>query len=210
MYLKFIKPFIDYVGAIFLLILISPLFIIISIILFFQNKGSVFYLQDRNGKHGRVFKVIKFKTMNDAVGVDGKLLPNSERLTPIGRLIRSTSLDEIPQLINILKGEMSFIGPRPLPVRYYPYFNEFERKRFYVLPGISGLAQVKGRNTLDWNQRLLLDVKYVDNVSLLLDLKIFISTIINIITRKNLIIDPTAKMIDFDTLRKNNSKIEFL
>lgn len=203
MYNKVIKSFFDLFGALFLFILLSPLFLLVFLVLSVQNKGYPFFFQQRNGKSGKVFKVIKFKTMSDAVDANGKLLPNSKRLTPIGKLIRSTSLDELPQFINILKGDMSFIGPRPLPVRYYPFFKEQERKRFNVKPGISGLAQVSGRNLLDWDSRLALDVKYVENQSFKLDVWIFFKTIKNVLFKENLVVDPTTKMIDLDVLRKN-------
>lgn len=203
MYILIVKPLFDIFGALLLFILLSPLFFLVLFLLAIQNNGYPFFFQERNGKSGKTFKVIKFKTMNDAVDINGKLLPNSKRLTPIGKLIRSTSLDELPQFINILKGDMSFIGPRPLPVRYYPFFKEQERKRFNVTPGISGLAQVSGRNLLDWDSRLALDVKYVENQSFKLDVWIFFKTIKNVLFKENLVIDPTTKMIDLDVLRKD-------
>ena len=203
MYKTFVKPFFDFIGALLLFILLSPIFLMVLTVLSIQNKGYPFFLQQRNGKCGMTFKVIKFKTMTDAVDANGKLLPNSQRLTPIGKIIRSTSLDELPQFVNILKGDMSFIGPRPLPVRYYSFFKEQERKRFKVKPGISGLAQVSGRNLLDWDNRLALDVKYVENQSFKLDIWIFLKTIKNVLFKENLVIDPTTKMIDLDVLRKN-------
>lgn len=202
MYVRIIKPFFDYLGAIILFVLTLPLFLIILILLLIQNKGNPFFIQERNGKDGKVIKVIKFRTMTDAVDDMGNLLPNSARLTPLGKIIRKTSLDELPQLINILKGEMSFIGPRPLPLRYFPYFSENERKRFLVLPGISGLAQVEGRNTINWDHRFLLDVKYVETISFKVDLYIFIKTIINVIRSKNVKVDPTISMMDFDDFRR--------
>lgn len=206
MYYPFFKNLLDYAGAFVLLIVLSPIILIVSLLLMIQNSGNPFFLQERNGKNERVFKVMKFKTMTDETDEDGNLLPNSERLTPLGKIIRKTSIDELPQLFNILKGEMSFIGPRPLPVRYLPYFKDEERKRFQIKPGISGLAQISGRNLLHWDKRLHLDVEYVKKLSFKTDLKIAIKTIINVIKRENLVVDPTAKMIDLDVLRKDLKK----
>jgi lipopolysaccharide/colanic/teichoic acid biosynthesis glycosyltransferase len=208
MYNSILKPIFDYSGAIILLILLSPIIVVASLLLIIQNKGTPFFLQKRNGKNERVFRVVKFKTMNDEKDDKGNLLPNSERLTPLGKIIRKTSIDELPQLLNILKGDMSFIGPRPLPVRYLPFFTDYERKRFLIKPGISGLAQVSGRNLVHWDKRLALDVEYVENLSLSLDLKIFFRTIKNIFFRENLVVDPTAKMIDLDVLRRDKKKTE--
>ncbi len=205
MYYPFFKNLIDYTGAILLTIVLSPIIIVTALVLMIQNWGSPFFLQERNGKNERVFKVIKFKTMTDETDEHGKLLPNSQRLTSLGKIVRKSSIDELPQLINILKGEMSFIGPRPLPVRYLPYFTDEERKRFLIKPGISGLAQISGRNLVHWDKRLRLDIEYVDNLSFLLDLKITVKTIINIIYRENLIVDPTGAMIDLDDYRKDNN-----
>jgi undecaprenyl phosphate N,N'-diacetylbacillosamine 1-phosphate transferase len=201
----FFKSLFDYTGAILLSIILSPILIVVALLLSIQNRGTPFFLQDRNGKNEEVFKVIKFKTMTDETDEYGNLLPNSKRLTPLGKIIRKTSLDELPQLFNILKGDMSFIGPRPLPVRYLPYFKGRERKRFEIKPGISGLAQVFGRNLVHWDKRLALDADYVEKYSFMLDLKIFFKTIINIIKRENLVVDPTSKMEDLDELRKNET-----
>lgn len=208
MYYPYFKTFFDYAGALFLLIMLSPVIVFTSVLLVIQNRGTPFFLQKRNGKNEKVFKVIKFKTMTDETDEEGRLLPNSERLTPLGSVIRKTSIDELPQLFNILKGDMSFIGPRPLPVRYLPYFRDEERDRFLIKPGISGLAQVSGRNLVHWDKRLGLDVEYVNNLSFRMDLKIFFKTIKNIIFRENLVVDPTAKMIDLDVSRKESKKTE--
>lgn len=204
-YYPIIKHLFDFIGALLLLIILSPLMIAVAVLLTIQNRGTPFFKQERNGKDEHVFQVIKFKTMTDESDENGHLLPNSKRLTPVGKIIRKTSLDELPQLVNILKGEMSFIGPRPLPVRYLPYFRGRERKRFEIKPGISGLAQVSGRNLVHWDKRLALDADYVENLSFEMDLKIFFKTIINIIKRDNLVVDPTSKMVDLDELRKNES-----
>lgn len=208
MYPTLFKKFFDYFGALLLSIGLSPIMILVAFLLWVQNRGNPFFLQERNGLNEKVFRVIKFKTMTDETGDNGELLPNSERLTPLGRIIRKTSIDELPQLINILKGDMSFIGPRPLPVRYLPYFSERERKRFLIKPGISGLAQVSGRNLVHWDKRLALDVEYVEKISFRLDAKIFLKTIKNILIKKNLVVDPTTKMIDFDTLRRDKNKMK--
>ena len=206
MYHPFFKNIIDYFGALLLLVLLSPIMILVSILLIIQNAGTPFFLQERNGKNEEVFRVIKFKTMSDAKDKNGDLLPNSERLTTLGKIVRKTSIDELPQLFNILKGEMSFIGPRPLPVRYLPYFKEEERLRFSIKPGISGLAQVSGRNLVEWDKRLGLDVVYVKNLSFKTDIIILLKTITNVLSRENVVVDPTSKMIDLDVLRKDFKK----
>jgi len=159
------------------LLLLLPLILVITLIQVVIYNGNPYYLQERPGKNCIHFKVIKFKTMRDTRGVDGEHLPDDDRLTGFGRLLRSTSLDEIPQLINILRGEMSLVGPRPLLIEYVPLYNEFQIKRHNVRPGITGLAQVKGRNLLEWQKRFELDVWYTENITLLLDMKILILTI---------------------------------
>jgi len=178
MYRHFFKRLFDFVIALIGFIIISPLFLLLWIWLSIANKGAgAFFLQERPGKHEKIFKVIKFKTMNDRRDENGILLPDSERLTTIGRWIRSLSLDEIPQLINVLKGDMSLVGPRPLLVQYLPLYNETQRRRHEVRPGITGWAQVNGRNLLQLSKKFEYDVWYVDNISLSLDFKIFLKTI---------------------------------
>lgn len=157
-----------------------PLFIIVAILLFLYNGGTPFFTQSRPGRNGRVFRVIKFKTMNDRKDADGNLLPDSERLTPIGKFVRKTSLDEIPQLLNVIKGDMSLIGPRPLLVDYLPLYNTTQRRRHEVKPGITGWAQVNGRNAISWEQKFQYDVWYVDHLSFLLDLKICWLTLVKV------------------------------
>lgn len=186
MYRRFIKPLCDRVAALFLLLLLSPIILGTMLLLAIANRGSVFFTQPRPGKHEKIFQVIKFKTMNDRKDSDGNLLPDAERLTPIGKFVRSTSIDELPQLINVLKGDMSFIGPRPLLVQYLPLYNETQRRRHLVTPGISGWAQVNGRNAISWARKFELDVWYVDHVSFLLDCKIVWMTIYNILRRKDI------------------------
>lgn len=206
MYNSFLKNILDFIFSLIGLIIFFPIIFLLFIILFFTNDGKPLFYQLRPGKNEKVFKIIKFKTMNDKKDEYGNLLSDSDRLTTIGKFIRKTSLDEILQLINILKGEMSFIGPRPLLVRYLPYYTLEEKKRHHVKPGITGLAQVSGRNTIGWDHRLLKDIEYVNNISLALDFKIFIKTFMNVIKSKDIIIDPSSALIDFDELRKNNTK----
>jgi len=177
MYRKFIKRIIDLLASIIGLILISPVYLVISLLLAITMNGKVLFTQSRVGKSNKIFRVFKFKSMNDKRDAKGELLSNEERLTPLGRFIRSTSLDELPQLINVLKGDMSFIGPRPLHVRYLDYYTKEEIQRHTVRPGITGLAQVSGRNNLNWDERLKMDVEYVTNISLLKDMKILFLTV---------------------------------
>ncbi len=202
MYQKVLKPVIDFIVALVILLLLSPLFIIVLIGLTIANKGKPFFFQKRPGKDEHLFNIIKFKTMNDSKDEYGNLLSDSHRLTSLGSFVRKTSLDEIPQLINILKGDMSLIGPRPLLPRYLPYYSKREKLRHSVRPGITGWAQVNGRNTLDWDSRLALDVYYVENLSLSLDYNIFIKTLSKVIKRDNVITDPTSILKDLDEERK--------
>ncbi|MCF8320854.1 MAG: sugar transferase [Flavobacterium sp.] len=177
MYKHFFKRFLDIVFAFFGLLILSPLFSIITIGLFFSNNGNPFFFQNRPGKQGKLFKIIKFKTMNDKSDVSGNFLSDSERLTKIGKYIRENSLDEIPQLINVLKGDMSLVGPRPLLAEYLPLYNDVQKRRHDVKPGITGWAQVNGRNAISWEQKFEYDVWYIDNISCALDLKIIFLTI---------------------------------
>ncbi|WP_010522825.1 sugar transferase [Aquimarina agarivorans] len=202
MYKFVVKRSLDFFGALLLLVFISPVFMLVAVFLFITNKGTPFFVQKRPGKNERIFKIIKFKTMNDFKDANGNLLPDGERLTKMGSIIRKTSLDEIPQLINVLKGEMSFIGPRPLLTRYLPYYTAVEKKRHTVRPGITGLAQVSGRNLLHWEQRLAKDVFYVENLSMLMDIKIIFKTIVNVLSSKDIVIDPSSTLQDLDAYRK--------
>lgn len=177
MYSLISKGIFDFFFSLIGLLILSPIFILLTIILSVQNQGAAFFTQSRPGKNERIFKVIKFKTMNDRRDSAGHLLPDSQRLTPIGNFIRKTSLDEIPQLINVLKGDMSLIGPRPLLIQYLPLYNEKQKRRHEVKPGISGWAQVNGRNAITWEQKFEYDVWYVDNMSFALDFKILLMTI---------------------------------
>ena len=202
MYKKNIKPALDFLIALIAFIVLSPIFVLVMVGLWFANDGKPFFYQLRPGKGERIFKIIKFKTMNDRRDANGQLLPDAERLTKIGTFVRKTSLDEIPQLLNVLKGDMSLIGPRPLLVKYLPYYSKREQLRHTVRPGITGLAQVNGRNKLNWDDRLELDAQYVENLSFLLDIKILFRTIINVLLRK----DIAVGYIDLDDYRKNRNE----
>jgi len=207
MYKHFFKRLIDFTLSLIGFIVISPIFIIVWVWLTIANKGAgALFFQERPGKDEKIFKVIKFKTMTDERDASGKLLPDAERLTKVGRFVRSTSLDEIPQLINVIKGDMSLIGPRPLLVEYLPYYTERERLRHSVRPGITGWAQVNGRNTISWSKKFELDVYYVENVSFILDVKIFFITIRNVLTSKDISINPIQKLVDEKKVKDENRK----
>jgi lipopolysaccharide/colanic/teichoic acid biosynthesis glycosyltransferase len=186
MYKSYFKKAIDLVGAATGLLFLAPIFIAISVCLYFANQGKPFFFQLRPGKGGRLFNIIKFKTMNDKKDADGVLLPDGERLTKIGIFVRKTSLDEIPQLLNVLKGEMSLIGPRPLLPEYLSLYDVVQQRRHAVTPGITGWAQVNGRNAISWKQKFEYDVWYVDHLSLLLDLKIFFLTLKKVLVREGI------------------------
>jgi undecaprenyl phosphate N,N'-diacetylbacillosamine 1-phosphate transferase len=177
MYKGFFKIIFDKVASLIGLVLLSPIFLICTIGLFFANQGKPFFYQSRPGKRGKVFRIIKFKTMNEKKDANGKLLSDAERLTAIGTFVRKTSLDEIPQLINVLKGDMSLIGPRPLLVSYLHLYSDFQNRRHEVKPGITGWAQVNGRNAISWDKKFELDVYYVDHQSFKMDFKILLMTI---------------------------------
>lgn len=197
-YREYIKRVLDVVFALLLLILLSPLLLVVTIWLRFANKGAgAFFTQDRPGKDEKIFKLYKFKSMTDERDADGNLLPDAERITRAGRFVRSTSIDELPQLWNVLKGDMSFIGPRPLLVQYLPLYNSFQHRRHEVRPGITGLAQVIGRNSLSWDEKFRLDVAYVDEVSFALDLKIFFATIDRVVRREGISAEGNATMEPF-------------
>lgn len=177
LYRKVIKPLFDFVVSMSAFIILLPVFFIVVIVLLIANNGKVFFLQPRPGLHGKIFKMIKFKTMNDKKDLEGNLLPDSKRLTAAGKFIRKTSLDEIPQLLNVIKGDMSLIGPRPLLTEYLPLYNIFQKRRHDAKPGITGWAQVNGRNAISWEQKFEYDVWYVDHLSFLLDIRIFFLTL---------------------------------
>lgn len=189
MYKHFFKRFFDFWIALIVLILIYPILLIVTIWLHFANKGAgAFFTQDRPGKGEKIFKVIKFKSMTDERDVDGNLLPEAQRLTKIGAFIRKFSIDELPQLINVLKGDMAFIGPRPLLPKYLPLYTEEQHRRHEVRPGISGWAQVHGRNNITWTEKFKLDVWYVDHVSLWIDIKVIFLTIKSVLSSKDIIL----------------------
>lgn len=199
MYKHFFKRVLDFIGALVGLAVLSPLLLVVTVWLHFANKGAgAFFLQERPGLNEKIFKVIKFKTMTDERDSAGNLLPDAQRLTKVGRFVRSTSIDELPQLFNVLKGDMSFIGPRPLRVHYLPLYSQEQRRRHNVTPGITGWAQVNGRNAISWQQKFKYDVWYVDNLSFFLDLKIVFLTIKNILLRKDINNNLSATMYPFD------------
>lgn len=186
MYAHFLKRVFDFTLALIALLLIGWLLVIIAIWLHFANKGAgAFFTQERPGKDEKVFKVIKFKSMTDERDADGNLLPDAQRLTKVGRFVRATSIDELPQIINVLKGDMALIGPRPLLVEYLPYYKERERLRHTVRPGITGYTQTHGRNNLSWDERLEMDAWYVEHLTFMTDMKVFFRTIYNVLARKD-------------------------
>lgn len=198
LYILLVKRPIGFLGALVALILLSPVFIATIILLYYANKGAgVFFTQDRPGKNEKIFKALKFKTMTDERDAEGNLLPDADRLTPVGKFVRSTSIDELPQLINILKGDMAFIGPRPLLVQYLPLYSEEQHRRHDVTPGMSGWAQVNGRNNISWTKKFELDVYYVDHISAAMDIKVFFTTIKKVIGRADINQDGTATMEAF-------------
>lgn len=199
MYRHFFKRIIDFCVALVALVCISPVLIVVAIWLHFANKGAgAFFLQERPGWHGKIFKIIKFKTMTDERDAEGNLLPDADRLTKVGRFVRSTSIDELPQLINVLKGDMSLIGPRPLRDFYLPLYSKEQMRRHEVRPGITGWAQCHGRNAITWTEKFKLDVWYVNNLSFLLDIKIIISTIQIVFSGKGVSQEGHATMEPFN------------
>lgn len=189
----------DFIIVLVVLIVIWPILLIVGIWLHFSNRGAgAFFLQERPGKNGKIFKVIKFKTMTDERDSSGNLLPDEQRLTPIGRFIRSTSVDELPQLINVLKGDMALIGPRPLLVQYLPLYTKEQARRHDVRPGITGWAQCHGRNSISWQEKFKLDVWYVDHISFMIDLKVIFITIKKVLSREDINSSTSATMELFD------------
>ena len=199
MYKHFFKSFFDFWISLIVLICISPIFLVITIWLHFANKGAgVFFFQERPGKDGKIFKVIKYKTMTDERDANGALLPDEVRLTKVGKFVRSTSIDELPQLINVLKGDMALIGPRPLLVQYLPLYSPEQARRHEVRPGISGWAQCHGRNAISWKQKFEYDVWYVDHVSLMTDLKVIWITFMKVLKRDGISQEGNATMEVFN------------
>lgn len=199
MYKHFFKRVLDFFISLVALICISPILLVVSIWLHFANKGAgAFFFQERPGKDGKIFKVIKFKTMTDERDAEGNLLPDEQRLTKVGKFVRSTSIDELPQLINVLKGDMALIGPRPLLVQYLPLYSPEQARRHEVRPGISGWAQCHGRNAISWTEKFKLDVWYVDHCTLWTDIKVIFITIKNVLMRKDISSATSATMEVFN------------
>lgn len=197
MYTAVIKPFFDKLFSFLILLIASPFLLILIILLYVANHGEVWFRQERPGKNGKIFTVIKFKTMSDERDERGHLLPDEHRLTGIGKFIRTTSLDELPQLFNVLQGDMSFVGPRPLLVEYLPLYNQEQQRRHEVTPGITGWAQVNGRNTVSWPQKFAYDVWYVDHISFGLDIKILLLTVMKVFKAEGISSDTSVTMEKF-------------
>lgn len=199
MYKSFLKRLIDFILVFCVLVIIWPILLIITIWLHFANNGAgAFFTQERPGKDAKIFKVIKFKTMTDERDADGNLLPDKDRLTKVGRFVRSTSIDELPQLINVLKGDMALIGPRPLMPKYLPLYNETQKRRHEVRPGMTGWAQVNGRNNISWTKTFELDIWYVDHCTILIDIKIIFLTIKKVIFRDDICQEGQATRLPFN------------
>ncbi|NLC26519.1 MAG: sugar transferase [Fastidiosipila sp.] len=201
MYRSIVKRIMDVIFSGLLLILLSPLYLLLSIIIRFKLGKPVLFRQLRPGKDEKFFCLTKFRTMSNEKDANGELLPDSERLTSLGKFLRSSSLDELPELWNIFKGDMSFVGPRPLSKMYLPFYTEAEARRHEVRPGLTGLAQISGRNALEWDKRLALDVEYVDNISFKKDAAIFFRTVIKVFRREDVIVSGTGSVGDLDEIR---------
>ena len=181
LYPQYIKPLLDFILSLIAFIILLPVGLLVALLLFIANRGDVFFTQPRPGKGGKIFHVIKFKTMNDMKDANGNLLPDAKRLTPVGRIVRKTSMDEIPQLLNVLKGDMSLVGPRPLLVEYLPLYDQVQSRRHDVRPGITGWTAVNGRNAISWDEKFKLDIWYVDHISFALDVKILFLTVAKVL-----------------------------
>lgn len=194
---KYIKRILDIISSLFAIIVLSPLLGVLTVIGAFEMKGNPFFTQERPGKDEKIFELVKFRTMTDAKDESGELLSDAERLTKYGKFLRNTSLDELPELFNILKGDMSVIGPRPLLVKYLPRYNQYQHRRHEVRPGLSGWAQVNGRNAISWEDKFNYDVEYVDNYSIVMDVKILFMTILNVLKREGISSETSATMEEF-------------
>lgn len=203
-YAKRIKRILDFALSSFALLLFSPVFMILTVVGFFAVKGNPFFVQDRPGLQEKIFKLIKFRTMSNEKDEAGNLLPDEMRLNSYGRFLRAASLDELPELLNIWKGDMAIVGPRPLLTRYLPFYTETERKRHTVRPGLTGLAQISGRNALAWDSRLALDVKYAEHITFLGDVKIILMTVVKVIKREDVVDAGSFEMLDLDQERKSS------
>ncbi|WP_290762962.1 sugar transferase [Fibrobacter sp. UBA4297] len=201
MYARFFKRPLDFFCALAAIVCLSPLLAALTVLGAVKMKGNPFFTQLRPGKNEKIFKLIKFRSMTCEKDAEGNLLPDEKRLTKYGKLLRSTSLDELPELFNILKGDMSVIGPRPLVPQYLPYYTEEEKHRHDVRPGLSGLAQINGRNSLNWEDRFAYDLKYVKNISFMLDVSIVLKTLLKVVKRSDIQVRGTTKMMDFDKYR---------
>lgn len=211
MYAKYIKRILDFLISLIAIIILSPIYLIVAILVRIKLGSPVIFKQKRPGKDGKIFTLYKFRSMSDKKDENGNLLPDKDRLTKFGKVLRSTSLDELPELVNILKGEMSLIGPRPLAVSYLLYYNEKEKHRHDVRPGLTGLAQINGRNNLNWEDRFAYDIEYVNNITFINDVKIFFKTFIKVFKKEDISVRGTGKTIDFDEYRKQqleNKNIE--
>lgn len=186
MYKNFFKRIVDFLMAFTVFIILFPIFLMVTILLFIANQGKPFFFQSRPGKNGALFKIIKFRTMNNKKSAGGELLPDADRLTTVGAIVRKTSLDEIPQLLNVLKGDMSLVGPRPLLIEYLPLYNDTQKRRHEVKPGITGWAQVNGRNAISWQEKFSYDVWYVDHISFILDCRILFLTVYKVFKREGI------------------------
>lgn len=206
MYAKYIKRILDLILSLMALILLMPLMIIIGILVRINLGSPIIFKQKRPGKNEKIFTLYKFRTMTDKRDIDGNLLPDEYRLTKFGKFLRSTSLDELPELINIIKGDMAIVGPRPLLVEYLPYYTEEEKHRHDVRPGLTGLAQVNGRNALQWEERFSFDLQYKKNVSFKEDFKIILMTIKKVLKKENIVVRGTAKTKDFDDYRREKNE----
>ena len=198
MYRHHLKRILDLIISVVLVLVLSPIIFIVTLLLWFQNKGSAFFFQDRPGQHEKRIRIVKFKSMSDERDAQGNLLPDNQRITRLGRFVRKWSLDELPQLFNVISGDMSLIGPRPLLFKYIPLYSEEQRKRHDVKPGITGWAQVNGRNAISWKRKFELDVYYVEHLSLQLDFKIFWKTILKILKREGINQSQERPMQPFD------------
>lgn len=194
---KYIKRILDIISSLLAIIVLSPLLGVLTVIGAFEMKGNPFFTQERPGKDEKIFKLVKFRTMTNAKDKDGNLLSDADRLTKYGKFLRNTSLDELPELFNILKGDMSVIGPRPLLVKYLPRYNQHQHRRHEVKPGLSGWAQVNGRNAISWEDKFNYDVEYVDNYSIVMDIKILFMTIFNVLKREGISSETSATMEEF-------------
>lgn len=202
MYKKYVKRILDFTLSLFALIVLSPILLIVFILVRIKLGKPAIFKQKRPGLNEKIFTLYKFRTMTDEKDENGELLPDEKRLTKFGKILRSTSLDELPELVNILKGDMSIVGPRPLAVKYLPYYNKEERKRHSVRPGLTGLAQVNGRNALGWEERFKLDVEYTKSMSIVNDIKIIFKTVVKVVKKQDIVVRGTGKNIDFDVWRK--------